>query len=591
MVVELLGEVRRGSYGVLFKAKWIGTPASVLARTISDEEAFETLQRRLRDSLQRLASVRHPNIANVYALYEPAPPTIGIVSERLAGAGALTVRDLTRENGISDATTKRILPNLASALHYLHSSSIVHGHMTSESVWIIGAPLFAKIADLHFASAGICTASDDDDECVAPEVNARPDDRRRPPCDIFSLGVISLHLLMGPGNVSELRRRLSDDHPLGDVLRRCLDSDANKRPTASDLRIRVERSSDVDEDDGGDGESWDEEKQRMHDRLERVETTFQLREISYRVRMDDMARQLRRWESNDVSDEIAAVSEIPEWKALPDLPHPCQTVATVFDDYLLVGDRGCNRLFVYDVNTRDYVRTIFHPDDKASFEGIGSSRRGELLAALVNEETWQLGIYAYDFENDTWSEVCRRPADIQLGIVSVVFLKDRIVQLGGVNRMREKTNFVLMYRLDDDEWQLLPHIPIRRKGYNAAVLKDRLYVSGAAIDDDDEPSRIDVLNLETFEWESGLASPRCPGASLCCFRGHLMSVGGGTTASSAVDVRDDDRDVWIPLPSLRRARYFHDVVATTTEVFVAGGQDKNEKKSASVEVLDLHASH
>ena len=61
-----------------------------------------------------------------------------------------------------------------------------------------------------------------------------------------------------------------------------------------------------------------------------------------------------------------------------------------------------------------------------------------------------------------------------------------------------------------------------------------------------------------------------------------MSVGGGTTASSAVDVRDDDRDVWIPFPSLRRARYFHDVVATTTEVFVAGGQDKNEKKSASV---------
>ena len=75
--------------------------------------------------------------------------------------------------------------------------------------------------------------------------------------------------------------------------------------------------------------------------------------------------------------------------------------------------------------------------------------------------------------------------------------------------------------------------------------------------------------------------------------GTLVCTGGVESgmASQRVEIWDSRRGSWLPLPMLSEGRWFHemavDIDQDHTRIIVAGGYDKNNQITSTVEVIEF----
>lgn len=215
---ELIGELGVGGMGRVFRGMHpqLGRPVAV---KMLDHELVhhEDFAERFRAEARIIASMRHPNIVDLYDV-EEAYGTMFIILQQLDGESL----DVTLERGPLDAATvRRIVRDVASALHCAHSHGVVHRDVKPSNVLLLPGPR-ACLTDFGVAarSNGVCR---DDGRFLGTPTYASPEhalgqevDARS---DIYALGVMAWELLVGrppfTGTSTReiLRRHIHEDVP------------------------------------------------------------------------------------------------------------------------------------------------------------------------------------------------------------------------------------------------------------------------------------------------------------------------------------------------------------------------------------------
>lgn len=249
-----LARIGQGGLGDVYRGRRDSTGGSVAIKVLRDVSDESVAWHRTRRELTALVALGgHGNVIQLLELLELAEGP-ALVMEYASGG---SVADLLRERDgtLHPGEVVLVGRQTASALAAAHELGIVHRDVKPQNL-LVDAYGQVKLCDFGIASL---TRSDEfrartnalsmryaspedlDDDAEGALVG--------PPSDVYSLGATLLHLLHGAP--PSLKQRLApwdpppvDDDVVGDidrVLSECLQPDPSRRPTAADLRDRLER--------------------------------------------------------------------------------------------------------------------------------------------------------------------------------------------------------------------------------------------------------------------------------------------------------------------------------------------------------------
>ena len=258
-----------GSYANVLEVNYMGLKCA--GKKIHDvllqqgNSAYQV--RRFEEECSLLSQVRHPNIVQFLGVCFPKDSLVPIlVMEYLPS----NLTSCIEQYGIlPQEISYSILHDVALGLCYLHSKipTIVHRDLSSNNV-LVASNMMAKISDLGVArilnltplQVSRMTQTPGTPTYMPPEVMTA-DPIYNESVDEFSFGVMMVHVLSGnwpepqcgpirtePGKlipVSEAERRdkflqvVGNDHPLMDLVLKCLDNDPDVRAHINEIVDRL----------------------------------------------------------------------------------------------------------------------------------------------------------------------------------------------------------------------------------------------------------------------------------------------------------------------------------------------------------------
>ena len=222
--------------------------AKYLYHPVQDYESFK-------HTLETLQGLTHPNlVAYRAAAMCPGPQSRRrpiLVMEQME-------RNLTQfleeaEHDIPIHLQVSLCLDVTFALAYLHSQQIVHGHLTSNNVLLVGST--AKVADF-----GTSKLLDTQLSVMQPAFYSPPEARVSHPefsdkFDVFSFGALVVQIITREApaptpqqqlaSLSEVDRRqqhiqkIASTHPLREIALQCLKDTAMQRPTAKKVVTKL----------------------------------------------------------------------------------------------------------------------------------------------------------------------------------------------------------------------------------------------------------------------------------------------------------------------------------------------------------------
>ena len=258
-------ELGHGSYATVLELEYMGLKCAgkkIHELLLRQGDATYTV-RRFEEECRLLSQVRHPNIVQFLGVYfqqgERAPI---LVMEFLP----TNLTSCIEQYGIlPKEISYSILHDVALGLCYLHSQTppIIHRDLSSNNV-LLTPNMTAKISDLGVArilnltplQVSRMTQTPGTPAYMPPEVMVA-DPKYNTSVDEFSYGIMMIHIYSGwwpepqvgqirieEGKlipVTEAERReiffkaIEDDHPLMDLIHRCIDNDPQMRPHTSEI--------------------------------------------------------------------------------------------------------------------------------------------------------------------------------------------------------------------------------------------------------------------------------------------------------------------------------------------------------------------
>ena len=226
----------------MYKASYQGTPAAAkcLYDPARDEGSFK-------HELETLQGLIHPNlVAYQTNTTRPGPQS----RRRPILVMELMERNLTQfleeaEKDIPIHLQVSLCLDITFALAYLHLQQIVHGHLTSNNVLLVGTT--AKVADFGMSKLLDTQSSVTQSALYSPPEARVSQAKFSEKSDVFSLGVLVVQIItrevptptpqqqLAP--LSEVDRRqqhiqkIASTHPLREIALQCLKDTAVERPT------------------------------------------------------------------------------------------------------------------------------------------------------------------------------------------------------------------------------------------------------------------------------------------------------------------------------------------------------------------------
>jgi ABC-type transport system substrate-binding protein len=247
---EILGELGRGGMGVVYRAKDPLLSREVAVKLISSTDLTAEIEERFQREAQVVAQMDHPAIVPIYD-FGRDEGSLFFVMPVASGTNLLR---LIRDQSLRLGEVVDIGIQVAEALEYSHSRGVVHRDIKPANIMVTreeGSGARVRVMDFGLAHAATESRLTKTGTLVgtvaylSPEqVASRAFDGRS---DIYSLGVVLYECLVGEppftGEVQSILYRIVHEIPqppralgaeireeLQDVILRCLEKDAGKRP-------------------------------------------------------------------------------------------------------------------------------------------------------------------------------------------------------------------------------------------------------------------------------------------------------------------------------------------------------------------------
>ncbi len=263
--LQLVRQIGAGGMARVFLAREPALKRLVAVKVLSAElAALDDARLRFEREAQAVAGLSHPNIVSVHSVGEMADGTPYFVMQHVSGR-SLAAR-LEDEGPFSVADARRSLAEVAAALATAHEQGIVHRDIKPANILHEEATGRSLVTDFGIAAVGPTADVNamrltgtgmiiGTPQYMSPEqLLAEPVSEKT---DIYSLGLLAHELLVGsspfrassPNELiaAHLRdtperlatRRTDVDPELDAVIARCLEKDAEKRPSADEVARRL----------------------------------------------------------------------------------------------------------------------------------------------------------------------------------------------------------------------------------------------------------------------------------------------------------------------------------------------------------------
>jgi len=194
--------IGQGNYSKVRRGRNKATGEKVAIKIISKSKLSPEDLADLKNEIDILKQVDHPNIVKLVDVYEDAK-NFSLVMELMRGGELFDV--LMEREQFSEKEARDIIAPIIDAINYLHSLGIIHRDIKPENLLFSSKDIetaVIKVADFGFArfvqeedKDGLATTVCGTPNYVAPEVL-----EQKPygtPCDSWSIGVVLYILLCG----------------------------------------------------------------------------------------------------------------------------------------------------------------------------------------------------------------------------------------------------------------------------------------------------------------------------------------------------------------------------------------------------------
>ena len=258
-------ELGHGSYATVLELDYMGLKCA--GKKIHDELLKQDLTTygmlRFKEECRLLSQVRHPNIVQFLGVYFQQGVRAPILVMEFLPTNLTSC--IERYGILPKEMSYSILHDVALGLCYLHSQTppIIHRDLSSNNV-LLTPNMTAKISDLGVArilnliplQVNRMTQTPGTPHFMPPEVMI-PNPLYNISVDVFSYGIMLIHMLsgmwpepqVGPNKIeagklvpaSEAERRevflraIGNNHPLMDLILKCISNDPQKRPDVREL--------------------------------------------------------------------------------------------------------------------------------------------------------------------------------------------------------------------------------------------------------------------------------------------------------------------------------------------------------------------
>ena len=264
-------ELGRGSYATVVELEYMGLKCA--GKKIHDLLLIQPgtdvtyTVRRFEEECRILSQVRHPNIVQFLGVYFQQKEQIPMLVMEFLPINLSSC--IEQYDILPNEISYSILHDVALGLCYLHSQTppIIHRDISSNNV-LLTPNMTAKISDLGVArilnldpNDGNMTRAPSTPTYMPPEV-MKSSPKYNTSIDTFSYGILMIHMLSGclpqpqvePTQVAkggklvaitEAERRaqflqiIGSNHPLMDLLLKCINNDSQQRPQTSEIVARL----------------------------------------------------------------------------------------------------------------------------------------------------------------------------------------------------------------------------------------------------------------------------------------------------------------------------------------------------------------
>ena len=261
----LVREIGAGGMARVFLAREPALKRLVAVKVLSGELASTQAGRaRFEREAQAVAGLSHPNVVAVHSVGELADGTPYFIMQFVDGRSM--AERVEREGPVSVAEARRTLGEVAAALAAAHKQGIIHRDVKPANILYEDATGRSLVSDFGIAAIGretptINTKLTATGAIVGTPQYMSPEQLLAEPVtektDIYSLGLLAHELLCGSAPfkgsspheliAAHLRdvparlviRRPDVDAELDDVVARCLEKTAARRPTAEEVAKRL----------------------------------------------------------------------------------------------------------------------------------------------------------------------------------------------------------------------------------------------------------------------------------------------------------------------------------------------------------------
>src|SRR2546426_4360950 len=196
---EILGELGRGSMGVVYKARDPQLDRLVALKTVRTERGLRPEhqaegQKRLHEEATAVARLSHPNIVAVYDVIPGEDPCL--VMEYVEGH---TLAELVAQGPLDPARATHFVLQVCEALDYAHRLGVLNRDIKSANILVTENGVakltdfsIARLSGRHATQAGAMMGTP---AYIAPEQFRGH--AAEPRSDLFSLGVVLYELVTG----------------------------------------------------------------------------------------------------------------------------------------------------------------------------------------------------------------------------------------------------------------------------------------------------------------------------------------------------------------------------------------------------------